>query len=485
MRVIALLALTLLAVGGGCAKAETVTALVAPSNEAAPKPLDADALQALVVEAIHREACPKLRGQIVGLPDDGGASTSGRWLLRDCETHVDGTTLSMHVAGHGWQYVDRESHGFRVRQYVYFSASFDARAHAQLAYHADRNVAMVRLVPDDALAVKVNALGTVSADAQNWGAMLVGVVGRAVAHSPDSMARAQIATEGEAILRAKLAEGATLAYDSRAGTFAFTLGASEGGAPRAPEGVLVDERERLHGGGVLVSGPFDASSPVELSVSSNEGESKIAYRAICERDAELALDALFRREHSSVNAPGSRVAASSAPIVLTPPACRWVLVTASADGTDTTARVVLRRGAAASSPPEASTSTRRWARVTLLKFALHRERPDGTPWDPYDGQPDPHFWVVTPAGDVSLGGKLNDTAEASPFLVSPIFEVERGAELSVRVDEELDDSGPKPIGVARFVLDARPGPRDLDLPVLLEGIATGAVTVRVEEVPAP
>ena len=245
----------------------------------------------------------------------------------------------MHVAGHGWQYVDRESHGFRVRQYVYFSASFDARAHAQLAYDAHRKVALVRLVPDDALAVKVNALGTVSADAQNWGAVILGVVGRAVAQSPDAMARAQIATEGEAVFRAKLAEGATLAYDSRAGTFAFTLGTSSvsaSNAPSAPKNVLVDERERLHGGGVLLSGPFDATSPVELSVTSTEGESKVAYRVLCERDAELALDALFRRERSSVNAPGSRVATSSAPIVLTPPACRWVLVTASADGTDTT-----------------------------------------------------------------------------------------------------------------------------------------------------
>src|SRR5450631_2255722 len=118
MRPIALLVLTLLVVGAGCAKAESVNAVMARSNDA---PLSPETLQSLVIEAIHREACPKLRGEIVALPDDDGASTSGRWLLRDCETHVDGTTLSMHVAGHGWQYVDRESHGFRVRQYVYFS----------------------------------------------------------------------------------------------------------------------------------------------------------------------------------------------------------------------------------------------------------------------------------------------------------------------------------------------------------------------------
>jgi hypothetical protein len=476
----ALLALTLLAVGAGCAKAESVNVEMARSIDA---PLTPDTLQSLVIEAIHREACPKLRGQIVALPDDDGATSSGRWLLRDCETHVDGTTLSMHVAGHGWQYVDRESHGFRVRQYVYFSASFDARAHAQLAYDADRKLALVRLVPDDALAVQVNALGTVSADAQNWGAVLVGVVGRVVAHSPDSMARAQIASEGEAIFRAKLAEGATLTYDSRAGTFAFTLGASEVAAP--PKNVLVDERERLHGGGVLLSGPFDATSQVELSVSSNDAESKLAYRVMCERDAELALDALFRREHSSVNAPGSRVATSSAPVVLAPPACPWVLVTASADGTDTTARVVLRAKPAATATTDASSSTRRWARVTLLKFALHRERPDGEPWDPYDGQPDPHFWVVTPGAEFSLGGKLNDTAEAAPLLVSTIFEVQRGGDIGIRVDEDLDQNGGKPMGAAHFALDASVGPRDLELPLVLDGVVTGTMTLRIEDVPAP
>jgi hypothetical protein len=482
MRPIALLALTLLAVGAGCANAESVQVETARSNDA---PLGPDALQSIVIEAIHREACPKLRGEIVALRDDDGGSTSGRWLLRECETHIDGTTLSMHVAGHGWQYVDRESHGFRVRQYVYFSASFDARAHAQLAYDADRKVALVRLVPDDALAVKVNALGTVSADAQNLGAVILGAVGRMVAHAPDAMARAQIATEGEAIFRAKLADGATLAYDSRAGTFAFTLGASEVSAASAPKNALVDERQRLHGGGLLLSGPFDPTSTVELSVSSNDGESKVAYRAMCERDAELALDALFRREHSSVNAPGSRVATSSTPIVLTPPTCRWVLVTASADGTDTTARVVLRAGAAAAATTDPSTSARRWVRVTLLKFAVHRERPDDEPWDPYDGQPDPHFWVVTPGAEVSLGGKLNDTAEAAPLLVSTIFEVQRGVEIGVRVDEDLDEKGGRPMGVAHFALDASTGPRDLDLPIVLDGAVTGEVSLRVEDVPAP
>ncbi len=52
----------------------------------------------------------------------------------------------------------------------------------------------------------------------------------------------QIATEGEAIFRAKLAEGTTLAYDSRAGTFALTLGTSSVNAPSAPKNVLVDGR---------------------------------------------------------------------------------------------------------------------------------------------------------------------------------------------------------------------------------------------------
>ena len=123
--------------------------------------------------------------------------------------------------------------------------------------------------------------------------------------------------------------------------------------------------------------------------------------------------------------------------------------------------------------------------MTLLKFALHRERPDGEPWDPYDGEPDPHFWVVTPGAEFSLGGKLNDTAEAAPLLVSTIFEVQRGAEIGVRVDEDLDQNGGKPMGAAHFALDASVGPRDLELALVLDGVVTGTMTLRIEDVPAP
>jgi hypothetical protein len=86
---------------------------------------------------------------------------------------------------------------------------------------------------------------------------------------------------------------------------------------------------------------------------------------------------------------------------------------------------------------------------------------------------------------MTLGGKMNDTAEAAPMLVSTIFEIQRGGEISVRVDEDLDENGGKPMGFARFVLDASRGARDLDLPIVLDGVVTGAVSLRVEDVPAP
>jgi hypothetical protein len=489
---------------------------VAPAPEPPPPARTATgdaSIRQLVLDLAVKEACSRTRNKWIGLPstDPGGAvegaaeglvGISGRWLIRDCKEDVvqagqggaQGPSLHLHLAGPGWQWVDQTSSGFRVHQYVYFSASVDLETALDVGYDPRTQIATLWLTPTDQVGATVEALGKINAHPETLLAAVEGGIGSALGMNPDEVARAQAGTLGAEQFRAHLSHGATLTYDTRVGQLDLFVGQLPNGVvPRRPfddaTPWILNEREKLFPAGFQVLGPFDAGASSTLEAIVEEGAG-MTYRAICQSDMQSAIDAVvgggtlpgFQGTGAVAVASGAHDSWTLAPL-----SCPWVLVIAPPAGATVASTVSLRmqqaEGASAASagagPAAAVVSGTAWVQPTLVSFEFHTTRPDGKSWDIAGGAPDPEISLVTPRGSRLLVS-LKDAFSGQPNVRTDPVEVSATMPLRLRAvdkDIEFDD----PMGEATLTLeDIQRHMPDVVAEFRLDGVATGRATLHMD-----
>ncbi len=281
-----------------------------------------DDTSALLVDMVAPRLCDQLRSSFVGLPGEGGHEgpasgtdpTVGRWWIRECSASVTGDMLSLRIAGTGWTWVDRESMGFQVRQYLRFDAAAAFSARMEVGYDREARIVTVWMRPEGEVVASVEPRGMVEARATNALSGMLGGLLDLTGSGASDRARATVAEEGSQRLRERFGAGFTVTYAMDTEQMDFMVGALDRGIiPERPypaeTGVVwsVNQRLTVYPGGLDVLGPLAHEGPSQaIDLELEEGEA-VTVDAVCLADFERFYD-LVLQGAAATPPTGTRVA---------------------------------------------------------------------------------------------------------------------------------------------------------------------------------
>ena len=407
-----------------------------------------DELSELMAEVIAPRICDQAIGSFVGLPGDeshdgaaGGRDASvGRWWIRNCEAHVVDGRLRVAFGGPGWTWLDRESMGFRVRQYLRFDAAATFTASLHVGYDRRERVASVWLRPEPGVHATVEPRGLVRAEATGVFSSMLGGILDMTGNSADDQARTQATEEGSSRLQERLQTGFTVTFELDTEQLDFMLGQLPRGVvplrPWEPDGTpwIVNERSAVWPGGVDVLGPIpDDAGAVRVDVELEEGDGAIVRR-VCAEDLHEWLDAAWAGSNPRPlhGAPIAELQSTHAPTTANLSAldCSALLVVTPRAGTTNPSmlryRVITQeaREAHATGPtivdPDPGTdpgtaSGSGSIRIEIRSVTVNGQDADGAAWDMFNGDPDPYVVVTSiPRGrELHRTDAVDDQREAS------------------------------------------------------------------------
>jgi hypothetical protein len=435
-----------------------------------------DEVRALLVEVLTPQLCPRLLGSYIGLPGDdeargpaaGKAASVGRWWIRRCNAQVRGGRLDLSLGGPGWTWVERESSGFRVQQYLLVEMEAALGVDLALAYDRTRRLATLWMRPAEGVTASVRPVGTVTARATGFFGAVLGGVLPVFGRSADAMAREQVAEIGSAQLRERLGAGFTMTYALDRRQVDFMVGAlTRGEAPERPfedvlaEPWLVNQRSRVWPGGLDVVGPVDLAAPsgraapprtpagapegtgagsradapersnMVLDVELEEGEGAV-LRTVCADALERYFDQRFRTPDTTPPPPGGTLLVELTRtgrvqrVWLPRAACPTLLLVSGKQGSQLPVQLRFRiapetaapaadegasaTGGASGGAGQASVaaSLPRRVRIQIAGANVSPTNADGRAWDVFGGEAD--VYVVT--ASVPLGREIDRTPVA-------------------------------------------------------------------------
>ena len=432
------------------------------------------ALSRAALDTLEREACPRLLSRTFPLAEPHGPASTGRLWVRRCAAKRTARTLDIAVDVLGWQWSGDESWGFEVREYVYFSATINAGLSASIDATGDG--VSLRVWTEMPPEVHVRAIGRVDAKASNLASTLLGAASALVGQGPNTLATA--ALRGR--VRDLIAERASAGIPIALGEAPAVRGA------KAPVLPLLDERERLHPGGALISGSFAPGLVARLRWTA-EGNGVALARPVCVDDALELVDAVVAdRPAPTARAPHDVVTlAGTGEAILPALPCRWVLVSGARDDQSVALTVVLEEGG----ERRVASSARHWVRATLEAYDLSAAPASRSAEGAVDSLA-VAFSVGPEGAPRSLGRALAASKSASVGLVAPLFEVTRGAPIVVLALEQHPRApslfnatpGYDETVLARGNLAAAAGPKrqELTVPLALDGRPVGWARFTIE-----
>ncbi len=469
-----------------------------------------DEVRALVTQALTPQMCPRLLGSFIGLPGEGTASgpaagtlpSAGRWWIRSCEARVVGERLVLSMGGPGWTWIDRETSGFRVRQYLLFDAQAELGADVAVGYDRARRVASLWMRPAEGVRATITPRGVVSAEATGFFSTILGGVAAVTGNSVSDRARTQAGELGSTMLRDRLGAGFTMTLSLDTHQVDFMVGALQRGeVPERPYPDLthapwmVNQRSTVWPGGLDVVGPIDVSQGrVGVDIELEEGDGA-TVRATCAEPLTRYFDARFRTPDAPSAAPPAaatlvELSAGAGPQHVTLPqnlagAPCPVLLTIAPRGTNLPARRRYRVAPEAPGTNAGPTAPRR-VRIQIMSSTVSRENPSGHAWDLVGGEAD----QVIVTASVPLEREIDQTPVSADHETATwtrwlpgAYEVARDLPLRFNVYDD-DTTTRELIGVAD--LDAARitnGVSDLTLPIRTEGAVprqTGTLRLRIE-----
>lgn len=488
----------------------------------------ADELSELMAELIAPRICERVTGSFIGMPGEGGHEGTaagldpsvGRWWIRRCAAEVEAGRLHVGIAGPGWTWLDRESTGFRVRQYLRFEAEAAFSASLHVGYDAETRIATVWLRPAPGVEAQVRPTGLVRAEATGVFSSMLGGILDLTGSSASDRAQQQAAEEGSQRLTEKLATGFTVTYALDTEQMDFMLGQLERGeVPQRPwpsggTAWLVNERSAIWPGGMDVLGPIpeDAGETV-LDVELEEGDGAV-IRQVCAPALHRWLDAAW--SGAEPGPPGGHQVAelngSRAPQSVRLPAsdCRSLLMVTPRE--QASLPVMLRYrvtpvpgdaaapsgpglatgedGAAGASPSPGgarAVARPRALRIQVRSVSVTAQGADGSDWDMFGGEPDPYVVVTSiPQGRQLDRSEVRDDSREARFdrWLPGALRMEDFPVRFVVYDEDV--AGDEVIGTADLeASQVRDQPMDLTLDVRSQGDTprrTGTLRLRLTPV---
>jgi hypothetical protein len=317
--------------GGGDTTADTHDTTSGGTEDASTE------ISTLMADVVAPRICDQLRGTFIGLPGEGGHTgpdsgldaTVGRWWIRECTAHSHDGFLDLAISGTGWTWVDRESMGFRVQQYLRFDSNASFTARMEIGYDRQARIVTIWMRPDADVVAHVEPRGLIQAHATGVFSGVLGGLLSMTGSSADDRARAQVTEEGSQRLHDRFASGMTVTYAMDTQQMDFMVGALERGQspsrPYAAEtGVVwsVNQRLSVWPGGVDVLGPID---PSVRDPQRSDGTPDSAQRAAQSIDFELEegqglyVDAVcvadFERYYDTVMQGGTAAAPSGTRVI--------------------------------------------------------------------------------------------------------------------------------------------------------------------------
>lgn len=368
-----------------------------------------DEVRALVTEALTPQLCPRLTGSFLGLPGEGGASSgpaagtnasAGRWWIRACQARVTDTRIELSLSGMGWLWIDRETSGFRIRQYLLFEAEATLGADVSVGYDPQRRVASLWMRPGDGVRAHITPRGVVNPTATGIFSSLLGAAASVTGTSVAQRAREQAEELGSTQLRERLNAGFTMTYALGTRQVDFMVGAlARGETPERPfpsdtaQPWVVNQRATVWPGGLDVVGPMRTSEgTLGMDVELEEGAGA-TVRSVCSDPLTRYFDQRFRDPTASPEAPVGQHVVTLAPgtgvqhLTLPTEACPTLLVIAPTAGA--TLPVRMRYRIAPASRELAATPTRPTrVRVQLVGVTVSAQNPAGRDWDVIGGEAD-------------------------------------------------------------------------------------------------
>lgn len=482
---------------------------------------DQDEVRALLTEALTPQLCPRLLGSFLGLPGEsdlrgpaaGTVPSVGRWWIRSCEARVDHGRLSLRIGGSGWTWVDRESDGFRVRQYLLFDASAALETDVSVGYDRATRVASLWMTPANGVQAQITPRGLVSAEATGFFSTILGGVAALTGSTVSDRARAQAGELGSTQLRERLATGFTMTLALGSRQVDFMVGAMQRGEvperpyPASDEGPwLVNQRSSVWPGGLDVIGPLDlGAAPLVLDVTLEEGDGAV-LQAACADDLGRYFDARLRDPSATPAAPRWTPIATLTPGASTQrinlpntlpqgDGCNALITFSPPQGSTLPARmkyrVTARGDASAHSPtrPRAQQAPTRRVRVQIVGVTVRPENANGRAWDLVGGEAD----VLVRTASIPMGREIDRTAVIEDHnnvsynrWLPSAFELPRDLPLRFSVFDD-DSTTEELIGAADLNASAIPDASgEVSLPVRTNGavpVQTGTLRLRVEVLP--
>jgi hypothetical protein len=451
-----------------------------PATPHAPSDEEARALAQVALDAIQNRGCARLVTQTFPIDDPTTQLSTGRVWPRKCTAQRTGDGLHVEAEIVGWQWIDQQSAGFAVHDWVYFRATLAADLGATVRTDASGHVTL-KLKAADAAKVKVAALGEVRAHASNPAAALMGIATGIVGLGPNTLATNAMRGRVRDVFIARASSGFDFALDDP------SL-ASDAPSDKRDAPPWLDQTQGLFPRGALLSGSFPAGAIARLDYDI-EGDASVLARPVCVEEAAATIDTFLADKPEPHEKPAGVIELKRrGQVVLPALRCPWLLVTGVRDDVSATAKIRL------SPVPRSSENwgEKRWVRATLVSFTLEREDPEGGKWDPPNGAADPLFSIGPPGRQVRLGPAMPNTLAAAPWVVAPLFELSHTDLLELHV-VDLD---PKPrswltttteydeqlVGDGRIDVDAISKDAEITVPITKNGRSTGSAKLRFSSV---
>ncbi len=295
----------------------------------------------MMSELASSKACGLIRNQFRALraTDRPGIATGVLWI-RGCDITNDGTKVTFHLTGDGWQWANetkKKAGGtFEVHQYVRFTVDTKIEGAIDIAYDRKSHVVSLWFTPDRLPEVGFEPVGGVEVDRKGTWSSIVGALGSTFAESPEEAAGGEAKKLGTGEMTKQLADGLAVTINLCTGLSRFNLG-------RQPKGEMqpadVGETKRvpveIQPGGVMVAGPHLAGNGMTIHAETAQGAVRMTM--VCAEHAEsLATAFVAGRVPSAVPVLGSVDVRGKAKLHIKPAKCPVVVVVSPLDNVPAT-----------------------------------------------------------------------------------------------------------------------------------------------------
>jgi hypothetical protein len=261
-------------------------------------------LRVMLSELAASQACSMIQGQFRPLraPDRRDTVTGILWIRR-CEISQQGTRVTFHLGGNGWQWADqtkKKAGGtFVVRQYVKFGVELALPGALDMAYDDRSHVVSLWFSPTAAPDIQFTPVGDVEVDRKGLWSSVIGGVSSLFASSPERQAERTAKTQGTHQFENELADGMAVTIQLCTGLLRFNLGRPAKGAMQPPDaGESHKVPVELQPGGLMMFGPQLAPDGMTIDVTARTGGLRIAMA--CANKAEQVAESFLTGEAGEV-----------------------------------------------------------------------------------------------------------------------------------------------------------------------------------------